>query len=596
MTELHSRGEAPTPRGPAAQGRTGSSGEMTRRSVEVILTQTRAGAHTAVLMGAMYGLILVPAGGWGRYLAWYAVLAGFMLARQPYFNRLVAREGVSERTLRRIALVAAFTGWLSALCMPLFAADLPVTELSVLTILLTGWVALAVSVLAVQPRIYAGYIAACMSTIFVGWIVHGATSALLLLGVAMVLGGGMLAKLARELWAQLRDTVDAAEQKAQLVDQLRDALQLQQEAQQARSRFLGAASHDLRQPIQALLFLSDIFRRSGDGQRRERLAQQIVRTGESIDTMFRHLVDFAQIDAGTMKSALQPVDLTRLVQAAVSGFVEKCASKGLRFRLDAQAGGTVAADPVLLERVLRNFLDNAWKYSLRGEIVLAVRQVGDVFEVSVQDEGVGMDEEDMAQVGHAFHRGRSAMLAEAEGIGLGLAICRHMADLMHAKLELSSQPGKGTRAAIRVPVRPAAAPAPSAAVNLRPAVLVGLLVAVLENDRLARQALCAWLQDAGAETVAAAELAPLQQALREAGRAPDFVVADYRLSVGNGADAIAALRAEHGEVPALVISGEANLDELQLGVPFLQKPVTPEKLLVHLQRALPARPEADLVR
>ena len=117
--------------------------------------------------------------------------------------------------------------------------------------------------------------------------------------------------------------------------------------------------------MQALLFLSDIFRRSTDPARRDAMAQQIVRTGESIDGMFRHLVDFAQIDAGTMKAVLQPVQLDQLVAAAVSGFAEKCAARGLRFRLETRAACTVTADPVLLERLLRNFLDNACKYSLQ---------------------------------------------------------------------------------------------------------------------------------------------------------------------------------------------------------------------------------------
>jgi CheY-like chemotaxis protein len=274
----------------------------------------------------------------------------------------------------------------------------------------------------------------------------------------------------------------------------------------------------------------------------------------------------------------------------VSGFAEKCASKGLRFRADPPIAGTVTADPVLLERVLRNFLDNAWKYSLKGEIVLRVRQVAGEIEVSVQDEGVGMDEEDLVQVWNAFHRGRSAGLAEAEGIGLGLAICRHMADLMKAGLELTSRPGQGTRAAIRLPV-PQAVTTPARVPGPGPApVLAGRLVAVLENDKLARIALEAWLDEAGAQVASGSDLPQLREALRSAGRAPDFIVADYRLAEGDGAEAIRLLRAEHGQVPALIISGEPDLDERILGVPFLQKPVTPDKLLEQLRRAMPNRP------
>ncbi|MBA2962454.1 response regulator [Ramlibacter sp. MAH-25] len=570
-----------------ADGEAGA-GEMTRRSVEMLLRQTRAGAGISVLLGGIFGLILVPAAGWTLFLCWYGPFLVVMLARQPYFDRVVARDGPTEFTLLRVAILAAFSGWLAAVTLPLFSRYLGVAHVGVLTILLVGWVALAVGVLAVQPRVYAVYVTVCMLTIFLGWIGQAEGLEMLTIGVGMVLGGFMLVQLARVIHGQVRDAVVAGEQNARLVGQLRDALARQQEAQRARSRFLGAASHDLRQPVQALLFLSDIFRKSTDSARRDAMAQQIMRTGESIDNMFRHLVDFAQIDAGTMKVALQPVDLNRLVHGAISGFAEKCAAKGLRFRVDPQVGGTVIADPVLLERVLRNFLDNACKYSLHGEIVLRVRQVAGDLEVCVQDEGVGMDEEDLAQVWNAFHRGRSAGLAEAEGIGLGLAICRHMADLMRAGLELTSAPGQGTRAAIRLPVPQGVAAAARVPVPGLALVLAGRLVAVLENDKLARLALESWLQEAGAQVAAGSGLPQLRAALAAAGRAPDFILADYRLNEGDGAEAIRSLRAEHGEIPALIISGEPDLDERSLGVPFLQKPVTPDKLLEQLRRSLPA--------
>ena len=309
---------------------------------------------------------------------------------------------------------------------------------------------------------YAGYMVTSLVMVYVGWLAHASRSEQLIIGAAMVLGGFMLQRAVWTSWKQLRDNVEIGARNVQLVEQLRAALEKQQDIQRARSRFLGAASHDLRQPVQALLFLSDIFRRSGDTARRATIAQQIVRTGESIDTMFRHLVDFAQIDAGTMKANLQPVQLGRLVQATTTGFAEKCATKGLQFRLDLQADDAVLADPVLLERVLRNFLDNAWKYSLRGEIVLRIHAVGgDALEACVQDQGVGMDEEDLALIWNAFQRGRSAALAEAEGIGLGLAICRHMADLMQVPLRTASRgPGKARacRCGCRARTRPSRRP------------------------------------------------------------------------------------------------------------------------------------------
>ena len=564
------------------------STELVKRSVAMILAQTRAGAATALLMGATLGVIFVPAVGWAPFLAWYLVLALGMVVRQPYFHRLVERHGATEHTLHRIAVVAALSSWVTTLSVPLFSRALSVADLGVLTIITVGWVCLAVAVLAVQPRVYALYLAASLATVYLGWVGHTGLRELLLIAAAMLLGAPMLIRLARIVQAQLRDAVEAAQQNAVLVQQLRESLQKQQETQRARSRFLGAASHDMRQPVQALMFLTDIFRRSSDPGRRDAMAQQIVRTGESIDGMFRHLVDFAQIDAGTMKAVVQPVHLDRLLAAAVSGFAEKCAARGLRFRMDVQESCTVSADPVLLERMLRNFLDNAFKYSLRGEIVLRVQREGDSVSLGVSDQGVGMEREDLEQACNAFFRGRSATLAEAEGIGLGLAISRHMSDLMQAGLRLESEPNQGTRVTLRLPIA-AKGPAPEPPRRQREgeALLHGRLVAVLENDRLTREALSAWLLEAGARVAQAASLAQLQDVLRNADRAPDLMLADFRLAEGTGVEAVDAVRAEYGWVPAWIISGEPDILERGLNLPVLQKPVTPDRLLDAVRAAFP---------
>ncbi|MCG2595338.1 HAMP domain-containing histidine kinase [Ramlibacter sp. XY19] len=423
---------------------------MTRRSVAMILAQARAGSMTAVVMGALIGFIYVPATGWTRYLAWYLAFALAMALRGPFFDWVVRQYGPTREALRPIALVGAFTGVLTPLSVALFSDYLSVAEVGVLSMIMIGWVSVAVSVLSAMPKVYVAYLVTCFLLIWVAWTPHVEETELVVIAISLLLGGRLLVKLAQGVQRQLRDTVAAAEQNASLVAQLRQALDRQAEAQRARTRFLGAASHDLRQPVQALVFLTDILRKSTDPARRDAMALQIGRTGESIDTMFRHLVDFAQIDAGTMKAVLRPVQLDRMVAAAVTGYAEKCAAKGLKFRLEMHAPPSVSADPVLLERLLRNFLDNAWKYSLRGTIVLQVAPGPGEVEISVTDEGVGMQADELAQACNAFYRGPSASVAEAEGIGLGLAISRHICDLMDARLQLDSAPGQGTRVSVRL--------------------------------------------------------------------------------------------------------------------------------------------------
>jgi two-component system, sensor histidine kinase len=199
-----------------------------------------------------------------------------------------------------------------------------------------------------------------------------------------------------------------------------------------------------------------------------------------------------------------------------------------------------------------------------------------------------MEPEDLAQACNAFFRGRSASVAEAEGIGLGLAISRHMADLMQTPLNIESQPKAGTKVTFRLPVLAREhARVRGADPDRGEALLRGRLVAVVENDRLAREALCAWLLEAGARVVQGSSCTQLMQVLESAGAPPDLVLADYGLSEGTGVDAVEAVRARYGAVPAWIVSGDGDVAERGLPLPVLQKPITPERLMSALRTAFP---------
>ena len=141
---------------------------------------------------------------------------------------------------------------------------------------------------------------------------------------------------------------------------------------------------------------------------------------------------------------------------------------------------------------------------------------------------------------------------------------------------------------LRLPVAPEGRRVVPPAPELGEALLRGRLVAVVENDRLAREALCAWLLDAGARVAQGSSLAQLMEVLGNAGGPPDLMLADYRLAEGTGVDAVAAVRAAYGPVPAWIVSGETDLAERVLHLPVLQKPITPERLLAALRTAFPA--------
>ena len=176
--------------------------DLVGRRIATILAQSRNGVLIALLLAVLAGFVYVPAVGWPLYLAWYAVLAAAFIGRQFYFKQVLRRHGETQASLFRIAAVSALTGWLAIASLPLFSRFLAVPDIAIMTTIMVSWLAVAVSILSVQPRVYRTYLAVCLVTIFTAWFGHGSVKELVMLGVGMALGGLMLSRLANLVWDQ----------------------------------------------------------------------------------------------------------------------------------------------------------------------------------------------------------------------------------------------------------------------------------------------------------------------------------------------------------------------------------------------------------
>ncbi|HEY1231638.1 MAG TPA: hypothetical protein VGF26_30430, partial [Ramlibacter sp.] len=219
----------------AADAATSPDAEFTRRTLDIMLSQTRASAVALTLGGLLYGLVIVPRTGWLPWLGWYLALVISLQLRQRYFTSLVARDGYTALTLRRVSLWAGATGVFTAACVPLFVHWLTLSEVAVLTILTLGQ--MLVAVIGVEPRMYAMYMVSSLSMVYVGWLAHGSDVQKFVIGMAILLGGTMMQRAVFTYWKTLRDNAEMGSRNAVLVEQLRSALDKQQEIQHARSRF-----------------------------------------------------------------------------------------------------------------------------------------------------------------------------------------------------------------------------------------------------------------------------------------------------------------------------------------------------------------------
>jgi signal transduction histidine kinase/CheY-like chemotaxis protein len=397
-------------------------------------------------------------------------------------------------------------------------------------------------------------------------------------------------RLALEIEHQLdleRRSRAQAEAERTRLDMLNRALE---EASAAKTRFLAAASHDLRQPVQALalnMAALELESRQGGTPAQAELVGRMGASLQALSQMFDVLLDISRLDAGIVPVALQPLPLAPLLQRLADELADLAAARGLRLRLwlpAEAAGATTRTDPVLLERCLRNLLDNALKYTATGAVLLALRPRAGGWQVQVSDTGPGMSAAVLARACEEFFQADNPERDRRRGLGLGLSIVQRMLRLMGHEMALQSRPGHGTTAAVRLP---RLAPAPSASrpgwVAAAPA--AGGVVGVIDDDAEVRSSLAALLQRWGHAVLEGADAQALLAAWHAAGRPPvQAVITDLRLAARHtGIEAVQLLRqAWQQPVPALVITGDIAPDRLQAlrasALPWLAKPVMPMRL------------------
>jgi CheY-like chemotaxis protein len=372
----------------------------------------------------------------------------------------------------------------------------------------------------------------------------------------------------------------------------RDAAPAPAATRESARRFVAAASHDLRQPLQTLRLLNgSLHDEASAPQLREIIAQQ-ARTIAEMGRLVDALLDVGRLDAGMVEPSPRDIDLAELLAGLGREFAPLARDGEVALHVDAPRVGA-RTDPVLLGQVLRNLVANALKFAPRGEVRISCVAAGQDAVVEVRDDGVGIAPEHLGRIFDEFYRVAPPDGDGAQGHGLGLAIVRRLVDLLGIALSVESTPGAGTRFRLSIPR--AALPAANGEAEDRrrraPAFAVAHRVLLLEDDPGLRQASRRWLAARGLEVAAAATGA---EALRLAadGFAPDLVVCDLHLADGeNGVDALQRLRAAAGrDLPALLLSGDSSEAARALarveGVRMLLKPVDPDELLAELRLLL----------
>ena len=389
--------------------------------------------------------------------------------------------------------------------------------------------------------------------------------------------------------------------RTRVADAMAVAQRQAEQANFAKSRFLAAASHDLRQPLQTLSLVRGILANKIREHKTDEALALVSRLGGTADamtSMLNALLDINQIDAGAVQAEVVNFPVNDLFDRLRDDLTFIAEAENLCLRV-VPCGLSIRSDPKLLEQMLRNLLSNALKYTRNGKVLLGCRRRGGALSIEVWDTGIGIPEEELEAIFAEYHQIDNAARERSRGLGLGLTIVQRMGTLLGHRVGVRSRMGKGSVFTIEVAVPssdPALAPEQSVQDPIggmaRDAHRTGAILVVEDNPEV-RELLELVLMDDGQRVATAKDGAAAMDLVAQGTIRPDLILADYNLPNGiNGLQVASNLREQlHREVPIVILTGDISTGTMQdiasRDIVRLTKPVKPADLTAVIQRLLP---------
>jgi two-component system, sensor histidine kinase len=389
--------------------------------------------------------------------------------------------------------------------------------------------------------------------------------------------------LAYRAYANVTEALRLRFENLDLVEDLRQRKEIAEQANLAKSRFLAAASHDLRQPVHALgMFVGALRGCKMDAEAR-RLLEHVETSVTAMDSLFSSLLDISRLDAGVVQVRPQVFRIGPVIERVCRDYGAEAQGKGLRL-VALPCSAVVRTDPILIERILRNLVSNAVRYSDQGRVIVGCRR-GARLSIEIWDSGCGIPPDQQERIFEEFYQLDNPERDRAKGLGLGLTIVRRLANLLDCPLSLRSKLEQGSVFKISVPyVGHAVANAPRVPTEASVPAFGGGLILVIDDEMAIQEGMRSLLTSWGHDVIVAGSYDETMAQVLGMSRAPDLIICDYRLRAGeNGIEVIAQLRRHFAAAtPALLITGDTAPDRLAearaSGLLILHKPVANAKL------------------
>ncbi len=349
----------------------------------------------------------------------------------------------------------------------------------------------------------------------------------------------------------------------------------------SKTKFLAAASHDILQPLNAArLYVTSLTERGGQDDRR--LVDNIDASLEAVEEILGALLDMSRLDTGALRPEFASFRVDELMRQIELEFAPLATSKGLDLII-VPCTLVVRSDRRLLRRLIQNLVSNAIKYTPEGRVLIGCRRRGANLRIDVYDTGVGIPQSKWRDIFIEFHRlDQGAKIAR--GLGLGLSIVERVARVLDCPIGLKSKSGQGSHFTVSVPLSNEAPIELLARESARvdPSQLAGITALCVDNEPSVLDGMETLLRGWGCDVIKAPDLAFALAAISESATMPNGLLVDYHLDVGNGIEAIVALRRRYGDLPAILITADRSPavreQAREESVQVLHKPIKPAAL------------------
>lgn len=561
--------------------------------VRLVFASMKNSLYLGLGLALVLGLALDSPERRSMLIGWFCMVAMGRLACVSY-AQLALRRGITTtnttQLIRHMCVIKAFEGlawgWLAWIVMGEGSLAQQVLSMACLA----GVSGNAVSLLApVFPMFLSMQLAQLLAMTSKLFLVDDTSFKLLAIGSILFVAGQAGQALAAQ--GSMRRSIALRFDNLALVKSLQVASELAEQARikaeqanLAKSKFLAAASHDLRQPIHAQALFLEVLERSELSERQHNVLDSARAAAGASAQMLDTLLDFSRIEAGVIEPQFCAFKLQPLLNKLANELGSLADSKGIVYRSRDTSLATYS-DPSLLELILRNLISNAIRYTEQGGVLVACRKRGNDVIVEVIDTGIGIALEQQAEIFREFHQLGNPERDRQKGLGLGLAIADGLTRSLEHRLTLVSQPGRGSIFRLHAPLAQSGFSEEVDGLlggTLPSGLLDGLRVLVIDDDAAVREGMTHLLEDWNCEYRVVEGIAEALNAVTL--WQPQLIISDYRLRESQtGAQAIKRIREVTGEVaPALLITGDTAPERLreahESGIPLLHKPVSPYQL------------------